>query len=120
MTTLRSTAKIILWIVLLAIYFNIGWAFGSYISDQSRFNPPQSIGAKFLAGPNHFFLSTGKDGRTSMITDNGDKSDKTFQIASMLIWPIILIGTAMTWLISGFGYLLWLIFGGVAQLLGYK
>lgn len=99
----------IMLIMIAAIYLNIGWAFGTYVSghlsvgaDQTQYNAFE----KFLLGPNGVMFG-------------GTATLQSFQIFLALLWPLWFTILIISWVCSIIYTMLWLIFaGGIAKLLG--
>lgn len=102
--------KVVLWMVAvlaLAVYLNIGWAFGTYMYNNVHYTVPKSFTAKVLAGP-HSILSepdTPENKKPSPLVD---------QVALSIIWPVVIvIGPIVVWTIYAICYIVWLIVYGV-------
>lgn len=97
--------KVLIAILILTVYLNIGWALGTYYHNDIfkqgvTTQKPQTITQKSLCGGGEFFSICG--GNTLLFD----------QVLMMFFWPFFLFIALLSWVI-------WLIFaGGVAKLLG--
>ena len=124
--TWRTTAwgwKAVVIILGVAIYLNIGWAFGGYYYENVHYVSPRTATAKVVAGGLGLFSQTemSQDVRHSRTGD---------QVMLSIIWPVLISCIAVSWFIFGVWKLgafaalvvyrlLWLIFaGGIAKTLG--
>lgn len=110
-STSRAIGGLIIIVVLLALYLNIGWVLGTYYHNHVLYQQPQTI-AQTMAGGGWGYMSNVQSEREhySLITN---------QIVFMLFWPLLMLFIAGSWVFKGVCYILWLIFaGGVAKLLG--
>lgn len=93
--------KVLIAILILTVYLNIGWALGTYYHNDIFGHKPQTLTQKVLCGGGEFFAIVASN--SPLLTN---------QCTIMFFWPILLSGVLFTWVI-------WLIFaGGVAKLLG--
>lgn len=94
-------------IVLLTIYLNVGWALGTYHHNYIIGHEPETAWQTFWAGGWGFWATK----TPSSLIDA--------QIASLLIWPVMLAITLFSWFAYFFVWFLWLVFaGGLAKLVG--
>ena len=117
---MKKFTKITLWIVVVAVYLNIGWAITSFIDHNVAYvDDPQGVVAEFFAGPENNFV---EDSSANVI-----ENDTGIYVIMSIMWPIFLFIVAICWFFwgvySGVSWLvmklLWLIFaGGIAKLLG--
>ena len=126
---LKKIGRIFLLTGILAVYLNIGWAYGTYGHNHVFYNNPAAMTTfqRALAGPGHWVAPPYVNepaplASRSTLLDN--------QIRFSITGPFVLALTLISWL--GYGiyclgayafyaicWLLWLIFGGgIAKLLG--
>lgn len=116
MIAIKRIARILLGVLALATYLNIGWAFGTYSHEKVCYAPTEelvTIPQRILAGPGEVFAAN-KERTKSLVVD---------QLFYSFLWPLIILLYITMW--TGYGaycvitWLLWLIFaGGIAKLLG--
>lgn len=110
-----QTAKlwlVILGIIGLAAYLNIGWAMGTYFYDNVDSPQAQTtMSAKILAGPEGW------------VSRDSHKTKMQRQVVFSILWPLAICAIIGMWVLWTIGYIfvlfLWLIFaGGIAKLTG--
>lgn len=100
--------KAILITLCLAIYLNIGWAFGTYMHKNVLTHEPQTVYQYFWSGAGDF------------VTHHDIHDNYQIQIHMMIIWPLTVVIIIASWICYGIYYILWLIFaGGIAKLFGF-
>lgn len=124
---LKKAVKVTVIIALITIYFNIGWAIGSYL-DRVQVTKTEQLTTfgKIVAGPDRFFLNYSER-----------KGELKGPILASIFWPLVVIIFPIVsggdWLVygcylggvwavfqiwAGIKFLLWFIFaGGAAKLL---
>ena len=102
--------KLLLLLLALAVYLNIGWAFGTYFSTYIfPETPPQTFWQVVWSGGYGFWNSSSPPREPLLLN----------QILASLFWPFYVGSVVVSWLIFGLHQLLWLIFwGGIAKLFG--
>ncbi len=110
---MKKAGKILLVVIGIAVYFNIGWVIGNYYYSNVFYTPPSQHTpfAKVFAGS------------WSVLSDSIPLTQIPNKLAVVSIvsvfWPLFLAFSSVTWVIYFIYYLLWLIFaGGGAKLLG--
>ena len=93
----------------LAVYLNIGWAFGAYYTTYIFQKTPQTFW-QVVWGGGYGFWTSAKPSEL-LVAD---------QIIFSIFWPLLAIAVPfISWLVYGLHYLLWLVgWGGVAKLFG--
>ena len=107
--------------VVMTVYFNTGWAIGTYIYNHVQYvNPPEietTIVDKFLAGPKNMMSTNYKN------SDQNRWTALEMQTIFSLFWPLGIIFITASWLVYGIALFLyfsfWFVFaGGMVKLLG--
>jgi len=106
---MKKVGKILLLIVILAVYLNFGWMMGAYYSDHATIKThPEEVTTfgKFMIGAGSIFIG-------------GDPTKTQWCILSSFLWPVGLALSLVSWIVYGCYYASWFIFaGGGAKLLG--
>lgn len=97
----------------LMLYANVGWHLGTYYYENVAYTVPQTVLAKSLSGGWSFLA---KPDTPPALQD----TLTTVRILYSILWPIVLFGMTISWIIFGawnaFCWLFWLIFqGGFGQ-----
>ena len=92
---MKKAKKVLLILVGMAVYLNIGWAFGDRVYDIA-FNDPseiQTVTDKFLSGPGQWTvdLDTPEDSRVSRTLNN---------LILSVLWPITFVAITASWILS--------------------
>lgn len=106
---MKNKIKIILVVFVGAVlYFNIGWAIGTYYHKYVMFTQPETIVQAIAKGGFEFF-----EGNT--LHPNIIKT----QIIFMILWPAFLIALLISWVMVLISLIFFLTFcGGIAKLFG--
>lgn len=106
----RKIPRIAMWVAIIAVYLNIGWALGTYYHNNIFNHPPQTVAQQVLSGAGHF-LTNQTQQHTSLLED---------QTVMMFFWPVmILLVVIGSWLGYALYWLLWLVFaGGIVKIFG--
>lgn len=115
----RKLVRAVMFVVIAAIYLNIGWAIGTYYHNYIFGHTPQT-----------FWQTVWKGGYGSLNGGFGKESLLFDQIFLMLVWPMLGFLVPTTWAVYAIHhfavlafhsmvFILWLIgAGGIAKLLG--
>jgi len=116
---MKKFLKWTLAILTLAVYLNIGWAFGTYYTNNVIYAEPDGFVAQIAAGG--WAILSDADTYSDVDKLEQDKSDDLllFQILFSTLWPIVFLVIGGTWLTFGAWKLFWLLFaGGIAKSFG--
>lgn len=104
---MNKLAKVLVVLLCLAAYLNIGWYYGVYVENYSWHSPNSSGIASFFAGPDNLMASR-----------NSEKCPNprvVYGIASAL-WPFMLAVFIISWVIWGAYTIIVSIFTGIVRL----
>lgn len=113
---LRISANILVWGVAIAIYCNIGYAYGQYMHHNVIGNDQEliSLGQKFFAGGFELMKGSIYSTKDQITVPHG-----FFYFLFVFVWPIIFVMFIFTWLIWIIYQLFFLIFaGGIFKIIG--
>lgn len=106
---MKKALKVLIILAAIAIYLNIGWAYGTYSYNhlQHAHLGQPTLAQKILTGPNRIMAVSATN--TLLFV----------QTLSEFLWPMLLALPLGAWAIYGIYLLLWLIFaGGIAKTIG--
>lgn len=125
-TPLARTLMILVGLLLLAAYLNIGWAIGTYEHNHILGKTPETFWQEAWQGGFGVFSGLKTTEKNFAVQVNLGFQ----QIFFSFFWPLLIIGILVSWIVYGClillywlwyaaVYFMWLIFaGGIAKILG--